>query len=449
MAYDYDLIAIGGGSGGLAAVNRAGTYGARCLIIERDEVFGGTCVNRGCVPKKVMWYGASMAHWLRDAPGYGFDVEVRGFDWHALVVKREKHIDNINNFYIRYLDNVNCERVHGVARLVDGHTVSVGERLFTAERILLAPGGTADMPDVPGAELGMTSDGFFELEQQPRRVCVIGAGYIAVELAGMLRALGSQTTLGIRHDRLLRSFDPMISERLMEAMRADGVHIATHCHVARLERTDTGIVVHDRDTVALGEFDAVIFAIGRTPATAELGLETAGVETDGRGYIPVDKFQTTNVPNIFAIGDVTGQAELTPVAIGAGRRLADRLYAGQSERHLDYHNIPTVVFSHPPIGVVGMTEAEARDEYGNDMNIYDASFTPMYASFTDHKVKTCMKMVVAGAEERVVGIHMIGLAADEMLQGFAVAVRMGATKKDFDDTVALHPTSAEELVTMR
>ncbi len=449
MAYDYDLIAIGGGSGGLAAVNRAGAHGARCLIVERDEVFGGTCVNRGCVPKKVMWYGASMAHWLRDAPGYGFDVEVRGFDWNALVKKREQHIDNINAFYIRYLDNVNCEQVRGEAKLADAHTVVVGEKRYTAERILLAPGGTANMPDVPGAELGMTSDGFFELEQQPRRVCVVGAGYIAIELAGMLHALGSETCLAIRHEMFLRNFDPMVSEKLMETMLEDGLHVAKSFNVARLEKSDTGIVVHEQETEALGEFDAVIFAIGRTPDTAGLGLEAAGVKTDDHGYIEVDKFQTTSASNIFAIGDVTGQAELTPVAIGAGRRLADRLYDGQTGRHLDYHNIPTVVFSHPPIAVVGMTEAEARAEYGYDMKIYDSTFTPMYASFTDHKVKTSMKMVVAGAEEKLVGIHMIGLAADEMLQGFAVALRMGATKKDLDDTVALHPTSAEELVTMR
>ena len=449
MAYDFDLIAIGGGSGGLAAVNRAGAHGARCLIIERDDVFGGTCVNRGCVPKKIMWYGASMAHWLRDAPGYGFDVQVNDFDWNALVQKREKYIDNINQFYIRYLDNVNCEQVHGEATLSDAHTVMVGDRTYTAERILLAPGGEASVPDIPGSELGMTSDGFFELEHQPQRVCVIGAGYIAVELAGMLRALGSEVTLSIRHERFLRNFEELVAVRLMEAMREEGVTIATHTHVARLEQTDGGIIVHEQETEALGEFDAVIFAIGRTPSVDTLGLDAAGVKTDERGYIEVDQYQATSAPTIFALGDVTGQAELTPVAIGAGRRLADRLYDDQTDRHLDYRNIPTVVFSHPPIGTVGLTEAEARAEYGDDTKIYDTSFTPMYASFTNHKVKTCMKMVVTGKDEKLVGLHMIGLNVDEMLQGFAVALRLGATKRDLDDTVALHPTSAEELVTMR
>lgn len=448
-SYDYDLIAIGGGSGGIATANRAGSYGARTLVIESDPVLGGTCVNRGCVPKKVMWYGGAMAHSLRDAEGYGFDVTVNGFDWHALVQKREKYIHNINNAYAKYLGKNNVEILTGRARLVDAHTVEVNGKHYTAERIVLAPGGYARVPDIPGKEHGVTSDGFFEFEYQPSRVLVLGAGYIAVELAGMLNAMGTDVTLGIRHEYFLRDFDLMLQERLMEEMRNEGVDIKTYFTAASLERDGQLICAVGEDGERLEEFDAVIFAIGRSPSTHDLGLEAAGVEVDERGYIPVDKYQQTNVPSIFAIGDVTGQAELTPVAIAAGRRLADRIYDHQTGRHLDYSLIPTVVFSHPPMATVGMSEAQARDEYGDAVKCYEADFTAMYNSFTEHKTKTAMKLIVTGEEEKVIGIHMIGLASDEMLQGFAVAMRMGATKRDFDDTIAIHPTSSEELVTLR
>lgn len=448
--FDYDLIAIGGGSGGIATVNRAASYGARCLLIERDSVLGGTCVNRGCVPKKVMWYGASMAHALRDAPGYGYDLTVNGFDWHALVKKREQYIDNINNAYTNYLGKSKVTIMQGEARLDGANTVLAGDKRFTAERILLAPGGTANVPDIPGAELGVTSDGFFEFEYQPKRVAVLGAGYIAVELAGMMEALGTDVTLAIRHDRFLRDFDEMLQDKLMEEMELEGVDIQTYFTAAKLIHEDDMIDVIGEDGEKLTGFDAVIFAVGRSPDTVALGLESVGIETDERGYIPVDQYQETSVPGIFALGDVTGQAELTPVAIAAGRRMADRIYDHQKGRHLDYKLIPTVVFSHPPMGTVGMTEAEARAHYGDEaITVYTTIFTAMYNAFTEHKTKTAMKLVVSGDEERVVGCHIIGLATDEMLQGFAVAMRMGACKRDFDDTIALHPTSSEELVTMR
>ena len=448
-SYDYDLIAIGGGSGGIATANRAGSYGARALIIESDDVLGGTCVNRGCVPKKVMWYGGAMAHSLRDAEGYGFDVTVNGFDWNALVEKREKYISNINNAYAKYLGQNNVETLTGRARLVDANTVEVNGKTYSAERIVLAPGGYARVPDIPGKEFGVTSDGFFDFKYQPSRVLVLGAGYIAVELAGMLNAMGTDVTLGIRHASFLRDFDLMLQDRLMEEMVGEGVDIKTQFTVASLERDGQLICAIGEDGERLEEFDAVIFAVGRSPSTDDLGLEAAGVETDKRGYIPVDKYQQTNVPSIFAIGDVTGQAELTPVAIAAGRRLADRIYDNQEGRHLDYSLIPTVVFSHPPMATVGLSEAAAREQYGDAVKCYNTSFTAMYNSFTAHKTKTAMKLIVTGEEEKVIGIHMIGLASDEMLQGFAVAMRMGATKRDFDDTIAIHPTSSEELVTLR
>ncbi len=449
MSFDYDLIAIGGGSGGIATINRAASYGARCLIIERDPIMGGTCVNRGCVPKKAMWYAATMAHGLRDGKGYGFEVTAGAFDWSEFVEKRQKYIGNINTYYDNTFAKNGVDTRHANAKLLDKNTVAVGDEQFSAERILIAVGGTPTVPDIPGAELAITSDGFFELTTQPKKVLVLGAGYIAVELAGMMQALGSDVTLGIRTTQVLRSFDEVLSTRLAEAMQADGVTFQTEFTASKLERDDTGIVVTGENGTQLDGFDQVIFAIGRTPLTSNLGLLDAGVQTNDRGYIPVDKFQQTNIPSIFAVGDVIGEAELTPVAIAAGRRLADRLYDAQTDRHLVYKNIATVVFSHPPIGTIGLTEKEARDEYGDGVKVYESSFNPMYMAFIEHKVKTTMRLIVEGANERIVGCHMIGRDVDEMLQGFAVAISMGATKKDFDDTIALHPTSAEELVTMR
>lgn len=449
MAYDYDLIAIGGGSGGIALANRAASYGARCLVIEKDDVMGGTCVNRGCVPKKAMWYGADMAHAIRNAPAYGFDVKAAKFDWTTFVGKRQAYIGNINKYYLSAFEKNGVDAVFGKAKLHDKNTVDVDGKLYTAERIALAPGGTPSVPDIPGNELAITSDGFFELASQPAKVLVLGAGYIAVELAGMLQALGTDVTLGVRTNRFLRGFEDILYENLSTAMQADGVTIATEFSAAKIEKADGKLSVHGEAGQILAGFDEVIFAIGRTPATQDLGLAAAGVEVNARGYIPVDKFQETNVPGVFALGDVTGQAELTPVAIAAGRRMADRIWNGQTDRHLRYENIATVVFSHPPIGTIGLTEAQAREQFGDEVNTYETSFNPMYMAFTEHKVKTAMKLVVVGKDERVVGCHMIGLNVDEMLQGFAVAISMGATKRDFDDTVAIHPTSSEELVTMR
>jgi len=446
---DYDLIAIGGGSGGIALVNRAASYGAKCLVIEQDSVMGGTCVNRGCVPKKAMWYAADMAHAIRNAPGYGFDVQAGKFDWNTFVGKRENYIGNINKYYVSSFEKNGVDTAYGKATLVDKNTIEVNGKQYTTQRIALAPGGTPTVPDIPGKELGITSDGFFELEHQPEKVLVLGAGYIAVELAGMLQALGTDVTLGVRTKKFLRGFETMLHERLCEAMLADGVTIATEFTAASIEKVDGKLSVTGEAGQSLSGFDEVIFAIGRTPATENIGLRNAGVELDERGYIPVDKFQETNVAGIFALGDVTGKAELTPVAIAAGRRMADRIYNGQTDRHLKYENIATVIFSHPPIGTIGLTVAEAKEQFGDEVKVYDTSFNPMYMAFTDHKVKTTMKLVVVGNEERVVGCHMIGLAVDEILQGFAVAMSMGATKKDLDDTIAIHPTSAEELVTMR
>lgn len=450
MAFDYDLISIGGGSGGIGTCNRAGSYGAKCLVIERDSVLGGTCVNRGCVPKKAMWYGAHLAHATHDAKHYGFDVTPGKFNWGAFVEKREAYINNINNAYANYLGKNNVEFTHGHATFAGPNTLLIdGSRKVSAERIIIAPGGTPTMPDVPGIEHAIDSDGFFELTEQPERALVVGAGYIAVELAGLFQALGTDTTLAIRHDSFLRSFDDMLSSELMRMMSDDGVTMAKNFTTKSIEKTSDGLFVNSESGDKIGPFDCVLMAIGRNPATDSLALDAIGLDTDKRGYIAVDEWQETKVKNVFALGDVTGQAELTPVAIAAGRRLADRIYNGQEGRKMDYNNIATVVFSHPPIGTIGMTEAEAKEVHGDAVKVYNTSFTPMYSAFTEHKVKTSMKLIVVGDEERIVGCHMIGRDSDEMLQGFAVAIRMGATKSDFDDTIAIHPTSAEELVTMR
>ncbi|MEE4185362.1 MAG: glutathione-disulfide reductase [Gammaproteobacteria bacterium] len=445
---DYDLIAVGGGSGGLAAAQRAAEYGARCLVIERDRL-GGTCVNVGCVPKKVMWHAADIAQTLRDAPDYGFRVTPAEHDWAKLVERREAYIRRLNGIYERNLNNKSVDWVGGAARFIDAHTVAVDGQHYTAPHIIIATGGEPIVPDLPGAELGMTSDGFFALTERPQRIALIGTGYVAVELAGVLQSLGSDVELLARYDSVLRSLDPMLQEAVMAALRRDGVTLRLHSIPVRLQQTADGVEVHCTGGMTLGAYDAVIWAIGRRPVTADLQLAAAGVRVTDSGHVPVDKFQQTNIDQVYAIGDVTGAVELTPVAIAAGRRLADRVFGGMSGRHLNYDNIPTVIFSHPPIGTVGLTEPQARAQYGDAVKVYTAGFTPLYYGIMEHKGRAEMKLVTVGPEERVVGCHLIGAGSDEILQGFAVAVKMGARKQDLDDTVAIHPTSAEELVTMR
>ncbi len=449
MPKHYDLIAIGGGSGGLSVAQRAATHGARCALVEFGRL-GGTCVNRGCVPKKIMWYGASLAHTLGEAADYGFDVTSNGFDWAALVAKREDYIRAINRWYDTYLADAAVDRIKARARFIDLHTLEVAGERYSAAHIVVATGGTPIVPNVPGAKHGITSDGFFELKERPKSAAVVGAGYIAVELAGMLKAMGSQVSLYLRKQHLLRPFDAMLREALMEAMLDDGINIFPRSQVQAVERQPDGMLTLLCDQCqSIQNLDVVLWAIGRAPNTAELDLAAVGVETDAEGFIRTDDYQNTNVQGIYAIGDVTGRTPLTPVAVAAGRRLADRLFGGQPERRLEYENIPTVVFSHPPIGTVGLTEDEARATHGASVKIYQTRFTSMYHAMTRHKLKTAMKLVTIGPQEKIVGCHIIGPGADEMLQGFAVAIRMGATKRDFDDTVAIHPTSAEELVTLR
>lgn len=449
MTKHYDLIAIGGGSGGLSAAERAATYGAKCAVIESGKM-GGTCVNVGCVPKKVMWYGAEMAQSLKNAPSYGFDINVYGFSWAKLVAAREQYIKGINDWYHTYLSDSNIDEIQGAARFVDAKTLEVNGERYTADHIVIAPGGVPAVPDTPGAKLGITSDGFFALTEQPKRVAVVGAGYIAVELAGVLNSLGSDVSLLLRRGHFLGNFDAMLRDTLMEEMVNNGVNIMPNISCTQVEKAGDGsLTLNFSNGQQLTEIDQLIWAIGRKPNTAALNLDAARVEHDASGVIPTDEFQNTNVSGIYAVGDVTGRAQLTPVAVAAARRLADRLFNNQPERKLDYENIPSVMFSHPPIGTVGLTEEQAREKHGDAVKVYQTRFTAMAHAFTKHQPSTAMKLVTVGAQEKVVGVHIIGQGADEMLQGFAVAVKMGATKADFDNTVAIHPTSSEELVTLR
>ncbi|GMR17545.1 MAG: glutathione-disulfide reductase [Gammaproteobacteria bacterium] len=448
MTTEFDLLAIGSGGGGISHAQRAAEYGARAAVIE-DGALGGTCVNVGCVPKKIMWYTAHTAHELHRVADFGFDLAVSGHDWSEVKRRRDQYVARLNGIYASKLDERNVKLITGTARITGPHSVQVNGTEYKAERLVIATGGYPIVPGIDGADLCITSDGFFDLAERPQRVALVGSGYIAVEFAGVFSALGSDTTVLVRKDSVLRSFDHTLQEETIKAMEHNGIRLETGVVPRAVQRTTDGLRLVAEDGRAFGPFDEIIWAIGRAPRTEGLGLEAAGVNVDSHGFIPTDEYQATNIEHIFALGDVTGRIALTPVAIAAGRRLADRLYGGMTDRKLDYQNVPTVVFNHPPIGTVGLTEAQAREEFGDGVRVYKSRFVPMQYALGDEKVYTTMKLVTAGDDERIVGCHIIGDAADEMLQGFAVAVRMGATKQDFDDTVAIHPTSAEELVTMR
>jgi glutathione reductase (NADPH) len=446
MSEQFDLIVIGGGSGGLACAQRATMHGARALLIESHRL-GGTCVNVGCIPKKIMWNAASLAEEIEDARGYGFDVELRGHNWGTLKRQRDAYIAKLNDLYERNLEKRQVSLIRGHAGFESAHRVRVGERRLEAPHIVIATGGKPLIPDLPGASLGISSDGFFELAARPQHVAVIGTGYIAAELSGVFHALGSEVTVFARKDRLLRDFDEMLGTALGEEMRASGMQVVTEAIPASLERNGE-ITLCTSDGRRFDGFDCVLWAIGRNANAEGLDLARAGVVLDPSGAVMTDLYQNTNVVGIYAIGDVTGREALTPIAIAAGRRLADRLFGGQPDRHLDYQWIPTVIFSHPPIGSVGLSEVQARSRFGEQVEVFATTFVPLYHALTTRKPRVRMKLVTTGSERRIVGCHVIGLGADELLQGFAVAVRMGATKQDFDDTVAIHPTVAEELVTM-
>lgn len=450
MTQHFDFLAIGAGSGGIASANRAAKHGMKAAVIEAKAV-GGTCVNVGCVPKKAMWYAGQISDALKYAQDYGFDAPLQKYDWATLIKNREAYIERIHAAYHRGFSANNVTVIEGFGRFVNKNTVEVNGEHITADHIVIATGGRPQIPNIEGAEFGIDSDGFFALTEQPKSAAVIGAGYIAVELAGVFQALGSETHFLVRKEKPLRAFDDMLSDTLVEQMAKHGPTLHTQSTPERIEKHENGeLTVHLSNGKTVGPVEKVVWAIGREPATNNLGLENAGVETNELGYIPTDKYQNTNVDSIYAVGDNTGQVQLTPVAVAAGRRLAERLFNNKPYEHLDYSNVATVVFSHPVIGTVGLTEKEAIAEYGEDqVKVYKSQFTALYQAITEnYRDPTRMKLICIGKEEKIVGIHSIGFGSDELLQGFAVAMKMGATKADFDNTVAIHPTSAEEFVTL-
>ena len=446
---EYDIIAIGGGSGGIATMNRAGEHGAKAAVIEEKKL-GGTCVNIGCVPKKIMWYGAQIAESIHKyGPDYGFTSTGNELDYATLRQNREAYIDRARSSYGGSFKRNGVDLIEGRAEFVDAHTVSVNGELIRAKHIVIATGAHPHIPAIPGAELGGSSDDVFAWEELPKSVAILGAGYIAVELAGVLHTLGVQTDLFVRRDRPLRGFDSYIVESLVQEMENTGLNLHTHKVPAKLEETEEGIRIHFEDGSSYTA-SQVIWATGRRPNVQGLQLEKAGVTLNERGFIQVDEYQNTIVDGIYALGDVTGEKELTPVAIKAGRTLSERLFNGKTNAKMDYTTIPTVVFSHPAIGTVGLTEEEAIKEYGQEnIKVYTSKFVSMYSAVTSHRQEARFKLVTAGENEKVVGLHGIGYGVDEMIQGFAVAIKMGATKADFDATVAIHPTGSEEFVTMR
>ena len=396
-----------------------------------------------------MWYAAEIASSLGAAGDYGFDVAVGGHDFGALRRRRDAYIARLNGIYANNLDKKGIRHIAEPGRLSGpGVVLDASGNEYRAPQIIIATGGRPRWPDIPGQEFGIDSDGFFRLESLPGRTAVIGSGYIAVELAGVLHALGSRVSLFVRKDSVLRNFDAMLSQELMAQMAESGIEIVTGAVPAGILRQNA-LTLETEAATRYSGFDRILFAIGRSPNTDGIGLDSVGIELGPDGHIVVDEWQQTAEPGIYAIGDVIGQAELTPVAIAAGRRLSDRVFGGQAERKLDYSLIPTVIFSHPPIGTIGLTEAEAETRFPGQVRVYQSRFVGMFNAITTARPRTAMKLVVAGSDETVVGCHVIGPGADEMMQGFAVAMLLGATKKDFDDTIAIHPTSAEELVTMR
>uniref|UniRef100_A0A8C3NFF3 Glutathione reductase n=2 Tax=Geospiza parvula TaxID=87175 RepID=A0A8C3NFF3_GEOPR len=463
----YELLVLGGGSGGLAGARRAAELGARVALVEPQRL-GGTCVNVGCVPKKVMWNTAVHAEFVHDHADYGFETAGVKFNWRTIKEKRDAYVRRLNDIYENNVKKARIDIIRGYGKFTADPepTIEVNGKKYTAPHILIATGGRPAVPsdsEIPGASLGMTSDGFFDLKELPRRSVVVGAGYIAVEMVGILSTLGSKSSLLIRHDMVLRTFDSLISANCTQELENAGVDVWKHTQVKRVTKSPCGLLDVTVASVAPGhkpteavirDVDCLLWAVGREPSSDGLGLERVvrfgGVRVDPKGHVVVDEYQNTTRRGIYAVGDVCGRALLTPVAIAAGRKLAHRLFEGKQDSRLDYENIPTVVFSHPPIGTVGLTEEEAVAIHGKDkVKIYNTSFTPLYHAVTQRKVKCVMKLVCAGKEEKVVGLHMQGLGCDEMLQGFAVAIKMGATKADLDNTVAIHPTSAEELVTLR
>ena len=444
-SYDYDLFIIGGGSGGVRAGRMSASFGARVAMAE-ERYMGGTCVNVGCVPKKLFAYAAHVHEEVRDAAGFGWKIADGSFDWPTLVANKNKEIERLNGIYQRLMDTAGVTVLHERAVIKDAHTVTVGGREISTERILVASGGWPYVPQFPGSELAITSNEAFFLERLPKRAVVVGGGYIAVEFAGIFNGLGCDTTQLYRGNLFLRGFDDDARHFLADEMRNKGVTLRFDTDIARISREADGLRLHLKDGGTL-DCDLVMYATGRKPNSANLGLEACGVALDDAGAVKVDGNYRSSVPSIYAIGDVTDRVNLTPVALAEGMALAWHLYR-DDQRPVDYEYIPSAVFSHPNLATVGYTEAQAREKFGA-VTIFKSSFTPLKHTLSGSKEKTLMKLVVETASDRVVGAHMIGPDAGESIQGLAVAIKAGATKAVFDRTIGIHPTSAEEWVTMR
>ena len=445
-----DLIVLGAGSGGIAIAIRAARYGARVSVLE-PGIIGGTCVNVGCVPKKAMWLASELAEAQALARAIGFDNAATELDWPSFVHRRQAYIEDIRaNYRVRF-EEFGIELIAEAGKFVDAHTIVAGARTLAAPHIVIATGSRPRRLSIPGGDLGIDSDGFFALRARPRKVAIVGGGYIAVELAGILRALGADVSVYVRGHHLLHGFDSEIASELATAMTGRGVAVLGGLEPVAVTQEADGYALHFANgdpSLAASGFDTLIWAVGRDANTASLDLPAAGVRVDRAGHVEADDWQNTNVDGVHAIGDVTGRLALTPVAVAAGRRLADRLFGGNPDAKLDYVNVPTVVFSRPPLGSVGLSEESARELHGDEVAVYRVRFRPMIYTLAQTGERTFMKIVCVGADERIVGIHVLGRSVDEMLQGFAAAIKTGARKADFDETVAIHPTSAEELVLM-
>jgi len=448
MSYDYDLFVIGGGSGGIAAARRATEYGAKVALAEFDRL-GGTCVNRGCIPKKLMVYASHFPHWFEDAKDYGWSVGEASLDWKKMTTAVNGEVDRLNGIYQRMLDKANVTLYRNYAQFVDAHTLQIGEEKVTADKILIAVGGIPERADVPGVEHAIISDSMFTLPEQPKRFVVLGGGYIGVEFGCILNALGSEVTQIIRRPYILRGFDHDIREHLQNSLIEQGVKVWGNTKIKAIEKTKEGLkLTTTGDRAETITADVVLAATGRIPRLEKLGLEQTSVEVKN-GAIAVNNYSCTTVPNIFAVGDCTDRINLTPVAIQEGRAFADTEFGGK-DRIMSHENVPSAVFTSPEAATVGFTEGEAKEKYGEDaIQIYRARFGSTYFSLTQRKEKVMLKLVVEKSSDRVLGAHMVGEAAAEIMQGIAIPIKMGATKADFDATVAIHPSVAEEFVTMR
>ncbi len=450
MKCDYDLFVIGAGSGGLAAAKRAASYGVKVGISEYDLV-GGTCVIRGCVPKKLMVYAGRFPHLFQDAVGYGWSPINSEFNWSRLITALQNEVNRLSKLHISFLEKSGVDLINGYASFGDEHTLLINnERKVTASKILIAVGGEPIKPLIPGREHILTSNEMFLLPEQPKSMAIVGSGYIGVEFAGIMNNLGTKVTQIIRRDLVLGGFDDEIRSEVQSAMVKHGINFIPNSGVEQIEKTSAGLklTVVSGDDEQILTVDQVLYAVGRTPHLKPLNLDNAGVKT-GQGAVCVDLFSRTTQPNIFAVGDCTDRKNLTPVAIGEGRAFADSEF-GKNPRHINYHNIPSAIFSDPEAATVGLSESEAKEEFGEEnIQVYKSRFRPMFYSMPNADEKTMMKLIVDKQTDKVLGAHMVGDYAAEIIQGVAIAVVMGATKKDFDATVAIHPSSAEEFVTMR